>query len=109
MRRKHAEQKSRRRSLLLVLAVGAISATLMVNSLIGETGYLARRAQKMKIEAITSEVETIRTENQRLSSHIQDLKHDPGTIETLAREQLRLGRSEDAVVTLPETPTPSIP
>jgi cell division protein FtsB len=105
MKRKHMEETSRRRGKILLILVAVISAFLMVNSLIGETGWLARRAQQKKIEALNSEVEKIRNENLRLSTRINDLKHDPATIEAVAREQLRLGRSEDVVVALPKPAT----
>ena len=103
MRRQHAEQSARRRRIILLMLVGIGAAALMVNSLIGETGWLARRAQKKKIEALSAEVDKIRNENLHLSKHINDLKHDPATIEAVAREQLRLGRSEDVVVALPNS------
>jgi cell division protein FtsB len=104
MRRKYAEEKSRRRRLLLLMLVGAVAASLMVNGLIGDSGWFARRAQLKKIEVLDTELEKIRTENLRLSKQINDLKHDPATIEAVAREQLRLGRSEDVVVALPKPP-----
>ena len=104
MRSQRLAQAARRRRIILLMLVGIGAAALMVNSLIGETGWLARRAQQKKIEALNTEVEKVRTENLRLSKHINDLKHDPATIEAVAREQLRLGRSEDVVVALPKQP-----
>ena len=104
MRRKYVEEKTRRRKLLLLLLAVAATTILLVNSLIGETGWLARRAQQKRIEALDTEVERIRNDNLNLSSHINNLKHDPGTIEEVAREQLRLGRSEDVVISLPKAP-----
>ena len=104
MRRKYAEAKARRRRMLMLLLVGTAGVSLMVNSLIGDSGWFARRAQQKRIEALDAELEKIRSENLHLSKHITDLKHDPATIEAMAREQLRLGRSEDVVVALPKAP-----
>jgi len=86
-----------------MLCAGCAALTLMLNSLIGETGYLARRIQQQRIEVLTKEIDRINQDTQRLTHRIQDLKNDPRTIEELARERLRLGRANDVVVALPDS------
>ena len=85
------------------------------HEIFGENGYLARQQRRLQIQSLTSEIQKLKQENVELVQKIKNLRSDPNTIEKLAREQLRLGRPGDVVVTLspaeqlavsPATPLP---
>ena len=54
---------------------------------------------------LTERVEALHQESKRLRSRIERLRHDPGTLERLAREELGMARPGDVIFELPpETP-----
>ena len=78
--------------------------SLVLLGLLGDNGYLERRAERRQIQALAAETENLRQENLRLSQTIKSLRSDPRAIEELARERLRLGRPGEVIITLPEEP-----
>ena len=78
---------------LMIFSIGA-------REIFGHSGYLARRRRHIQIESLSNEIRNLRRENSELVRKIRDLNTDPDTIEKLAREQLRLSRPGDYVVTL---------
>ena len=76
--------------------------TLVVLGIVGENGYLERRAQRREIQAFSAEIEKIKQENQQLNQTIKDLRSDPRAIEELARERLGLARPGEVIITLPQ-------
>jgi len=90
----------RRRAATLASLIALIA--LVVAALFGDRGMLHLIAQKERAEALAREIEDLRTENRRLASDIVALKHDPGAIERLAREQLGLARPGETVFLIRE-------
>lgn len=78
---------------------------VLVNEVVGKSGYLARREQRTKIEILTEQIDQLKQENQQLTHRIEGLRSDPAAIEEIAREQLHLGRPGEVVVSLPSQPT----
>ena len=89
---------------LLIAGGGLVVVLFLLNGIFGQNGYLGRRESGQQIQLLTEKIEDLKVENQVLNQRIQDLRSNPHTIEKLAREQLRLGRPGDMVVTLPSTP-----
>jgi cell division protein FtsB len=83
---------------------GLIVFALLINEVVGSSGYVARREQLRQIEALNLQIGRLRHENQYLTERIQQLRSDPDAIEEMAREQLHLGRPGEVVVTLPQRP-----
>jgi cell division protein FtsB len=79
--------------------------SFLVNEVVGQNGYVARREQTLQIQELTHEIDLMKQENRYLSERIQSLRSDPGAIEEMAREQLHLGKPGEVVVTL--SPRPS--
>jgi len=79
---------------------------LVLLGLAGDNGYLERRSQRRQIQDLTTEIEHLRQENLQLGQTIQSLRSDPGAIEELARERLRLARPGEVVITLPRDEPP---
>ena len=81
------------------------AALVLLYEMTGESGYVGRREQQQRIQALSQQVEDLQRENQRLSENIQSLRSDPAAIEELARERLHLARPGEVVVTLPSPPS----
>lgn len=94
----------RRKRVVLAAFAGLALFALVVNELVGESGYLARRQQHRQIQTLTEEIEKLKQENQQLGQRIRALRSDPSAIEELAREQLHLARPGEVIVTIPSPP-----
>lgn len=94
-----------RRLLLALLGLGLL--TLVVHTIFGEHGYLALRRQRQTLERLQSEIKRLEEENRRLAEEIDALKKDPQAIERVAREQLKMARPGEKIITLPpDKPAP---
>jgi cell division protein FtsB len=91
----------------MLAGYAAVVLMLVLLGILGDNGYLERRAQRREIQAVSAEVEKIRQENQQLNQAIRDLRSDPAAIEELARERLRLARPGEVVITLPQSQPPA--
>jgi cell division protein FtsB len=75
---------------------------LVVGALIGDRGVLYLLDQQKRRDALRSELQALRDDNQRLSDEIAALKSDPQAIERIAREELSLARPGETVFILRE-------
>ena len=97
-------KRIQRTNLLAWLGVCGLAVLLFAaHEIFGENGYLARQQRRLQIQSLTNEIQMLKQENAELMQKIKNLRSNPNTIEKLAREQLRLGRPGDVVVTLPPT------
>ncbi|MCI0402527.1 MAG: cell division protein FtsL [Acidobacteria bacterium] len=87
---------------MAVLALGLLA--LVVHTVFGEHGYLALRRQQQEMDRLQQEVQRLEEENKRLAAEIESLKSDPRAVERVAREQLKMARPGERVITIPETP-----
>ena len=86
----------RRRFVTWALFVGC--TVLMVNAVIGENGYLASVRARHDKEALQSDIDRLRLENQRLIDQARRLKTDPAALEEEARRDLGLIRPGETLV-----------
>lgn len=63
-------------------------------------------AAKSRERALSGRIETLRRESDQLRTRIERLRHDPGTLERLAREELGMVRPGDVIFELPTVPPP---
>ncbi len=97
-------------TVLLVFALLAIAALKSNRDL---------QAARATERTLTAEIAATRASSERLKVRIDRLRHDPGMLERLAREDLGLVRPGDMIVELPEPgaaappapapPTPALP
>lgn len=87
-------------TVLLVFALLAIAALKSNRDL-----QAARAHEQMLKEKIAA----TRAESERLQVRIDRLRHDPGMLEKLAREDLGLVRPRDVVIELPDPNAPPAP
>jgi len=87
--------------------IGLGLLALAVHTVFSEHGYLALRRQQKEMLRLETEIQRLEEENQRLTQEIQALKSDPRAVERAAREQLKMARPGERVITLPqENPPP---
>ncbi len=89
-----------RRFLIVVIGLGLFA--LVVHTVFGERGYLGLRSQRGEHERLRQEVQKLEEENQQLKEEIKALKSDPNAIERVAREELKMVKPGETVITLPE-------
>ena len=78
--------------LLLVLAIVVVPLRLLDSA-----GLPRYRALKAELGEINAENETLRGELRDLSFHVEALRHDPTTIEQIARDELGMVREGELV------------
>ncbi len=94
-----------RRLWMSLIGLGLLA--LAVHSVFGDHGYLALRRQRQEMQRLETEIQRLEEENRRLTQEIQELKSDPRAVERAAREQLKMARPGERVITLPqENPPP---
>ncbi len=86
----------------VVFALALVLAFLFMHEVFGDNGLLALRRQKLEYESLQRQIQQLQEENQKLEQQIKALKSDPKAIEQKAREQLRLARPGEIILTLPE-------
>jgi cell division protein FtsB len=86
-----------------------LALSLLFNSLFGDMGLVERFRQKRVLAKLSREVASLRAENARLVTDIDDLRRDPYRIEAIAREELGLVKPGEIVFLFGgrETPAPS--
>ena len=91
--------------LIVRIAVGVfglLTVAMLLLAVFNDKGALQVHAQSKRLAAIESEISTIDSENKQLTEEIQALRTDPGTIEKLAREELKLVKPGEVVLVTPE-------
>jgi cell division protein FtsL len=86
-----------------VLCLGLLA--LAVHTVFGEHGYLALRRQQREMDRLQQEIQRLEEENKRLAQEIESLQTDPRAVERVAREQLKMARPGERVLTIPEEST----
>jgi cell division protein FtsB len=81
-------------------------ALLAIAALKSNRDLQAARAHERTLK---EKIAATRAESERLQVRIDRLRHDPGMLETLAREDLGLVRPRDVVIELPDPKAPPAP
>lgn len=77
---------------------------LLVDSLVGERGFLETRRARHAAETQATRIEAMRQENADLRESVRLLKEDPATIEAEARRQLGLIKPGEILFILKDAP-----
>ena len=86
---------SRRTLLLLFIFVGMV---LLANAVIGERGLMATRSARAQAEQLESDIDYLRSDNQKLREMALRLRSDATAIEEAARRDLGLLRQGEIVI-----------
>jgi len=93
------EQRDLRRRLVAwSLSIGLV--VLLVNSVVGENGYLATLRAQQEVAGLRTSVSHLRIANQRLQDEIARLRTDPEALEEAARRSLGLMRPGETMVVI---------
>ena len=87
-------------TVVLVLALLAIAALKSNRDL---------QAARSRERLLTGKIAATLAESERLRVRIDRLRHDPGMLERLAREDLGMARPTDVIIELPEATAPAAP
>jgi cell division protein FtsB len=80
----------RRRVLNYILVLGTV--VLVVDALVGDKGLIETVRARRQYADLAASLTALRQQNAQLRDDIRRLKEDPGTIESIAREELGLMR-----------------
>ncbi len=83
---------------------GLLTVGMLLLAVFDPHGALAVRRQHAKLNQINSEVLTLTEQNKELRKQIDQLEHDPATIERIAREQLNMVKPGEIILVTPAPP-----
>jgi cell division protein FtsB len=87
-----------RRALNFLLVFAGV--VLLADALVGERGLVATTRARRQSAELNASVDALRRENARLRDWARRLREDPTTIESIARQELGLIRSDEVLVFL---------
>ena len=79
-------------------ALAFVACAVALNALIGDRGLAQTLRARGEQQRLTGDLTRIRHENAGLQDRIHRLRHDPRTIEELARQELGLARKGEVLV-----------
>jgi len=88
------ERRTRRLPLVLLF----VSMVLIVNAVVGERGLAASWRARQLAQALTADIDALKTDNTALREEARRLTEDPAAIERAARQDLGLARPGEIVV-----------
>ncbi|MCU0242306.1 MAG: septum formation initiator family protein [Vicinamibacteria bacterium] len=91
----------RRKAALLASVLMLIA--LSVGSVFGDRGILSLLGERLRLQQLAQEIESLRGENHRLAAEVEALRTNPRAIERLAREELGLARPDETVFLIPDS------
>ena len=77
---------------------GLLTVGMVLLALFDPHGALAIRKQHAKRDQLDADVVALTKENEQLKKEIDQLRHDPATIERIAREQLKLVKPGEIIL-----------
>ena len=95
------------RTRLLNYVLVFVAVVLVVDALVGEKGLIDSLRARRQHDAVAAALAQKRKENARLRDNIRRLKEDPGTIESLARDQLGLMREGEVLFIVRDSQSPA--
>lgn len=79
-----------------------LAVSVLFNLVFGEMGLIQGFRQRAKAHRIEREVEALQASNATLVNEIDDLRHNPYRIETIARQELGLCRPGEIIFLFPD-------
>lgn len=85
----------------------AVVLFMVLLALAGLKSYRDLAAARERERLLETRIEETRTRSAKLRTRIERLRHDPGTLERRAREDLGMVRPGDVIIELPEEGAPA--
>lgn len=82
---------------------GLLIVAMLLLAVFNDGGALSVHNRHEKLAEIKAEIESLEQQNEQLRKQIYSLRHDPATIERIAREELRLVKPGEVVLVTPES------
>jgi cell division protein FtsB len=99
--RMHTPQEARQwRRRMAGYALIGVSFVLVVNAIVGESGYLATMRARRDAAALTEAIRKKREINQEMREEIRRLREEPAAVEDPARRDLRFGKPGERMIIL---------
>jgi cell division protein FtsB len=86
-----------------------LAAVLLFNLFFGEMGVIQGFRLRSTAARVADEVRTLQAENDALREEIRALQEDPFRIESIARQELGLGRPGEIIFLFPGGDSPTAP
>lgn len=106
-RRMNAQEARERHRRLMTWGFSIAFGVLLVNSIVGENGYLATVRAHREEAALAASVTRLQLENRSLQDERQRLEEDPAALEETARRRLSMIREGETLVIIKEAPPAS--
>ena len=102
--------EAKKRSPAPLVMAGAVLVSFTLSFFMGQSGILRLNQMQREYDNMLIENQRYAQENREMNREIYNLKHDPATIEKIAREEMHLVDPHDVVLLVPQTqPTTSEP
>ena len=82
-----------------------LAVSVLFNLVFGEMGLIQGFRQRSKTDRMEREVDSLQVHNATLMTEIDDLRHNPYRIETIARQELGLCRPGEIIFLFPDDET----
>jgi cell division protein FtsB len=99
-----APSPGRRRLLNYVLVL--VTVVLVVDALVGDKGLMETIRARRQFADLAASLTALRQQNAQLRDEIRRLREDPGTIESIAREELGLIRPGELLFVVKDADKP---
>lgn len=96
------KRENRRRFQVLLVITGAVFVSFLLSFLLGQSGIFRLRQIKAEYENAQRDNFRMALENKKIAESIRNLRHDPATVEKIAREELHFVSPHDVVLVVPE-------
>jgi cell division protein FtsB len=104
-----AEETRERRRRHVTIGLSLALSALLVNSIVGENGYLATVRYRAEEAELASAVARLRRQNQALQEERRRLVEDPAALEEVARRSLGFIRPGETLLIVRPLPSDSSP
>ena len=104
-RRLSAQELRDRRRRIVTWTLSITLGVLLVNAIVGESGYLANVQGSRDEAELKAVVSRLRLDNQALQREMRRLENDPAAVEEAARRDLGFVRPGETLVILRDAPS----
>jgi len=91
------------------MAVAALALVMAYGVVFGHNGLTAFARKREEARSLQVQMQQLEKENDRLTEHVDHLQNDPAAIEHQAREDLKLTRAGEVIITVPSARAKSQP
>lgn len=97
------EQKDKQKKFPVLIVVSlAVTVSFALSFFVGQRGILKLRQLRNEYDRVSMENYRLAIENKQNAQEIKKLRHDPATVEKVAREELFFVSPHDIVLIVPE-------